>query len=134
MSRVLVRVAAILASGAIAPLATGCGSGGGYAPSGLVTTPRQVPAAPTGPASALIVMRNVAFTPTVVHVKLGAEVKWRNDDPVVHNVTSLDGTTISSGNLQPGVHFAYKATQLGTISYYCTLHPSAMHGEIVVSG
>src|SRR6266849_9420180 len=45
-------------------------------------------AVPKGPQAHTVVIREVKFQPTVLTVKVGDTVEWRNDDIVPHTATS----------------------------------------------
>jgi plastocyanin len=92
-------------------------------------TATSAAAAPTGPA---IAMRNVAFTPGTLHVKVGTTVTWTNDDRVPHNIIATAGARFGSANLLEHATFRFRALRPGTIRYECTLH-QGMRGTIVVS-
>jgi plastocyanin len=85
--------------------------------------------APSGPA---IAMRDVAFTPGTLHVKVGTTVTWTNDDRVPHDVVATAGARFGSTNLLEHATFRFRALRPGTIHYECTLH-QGMRGTIVVS-
>jgi nitrite reductase (NO-forming) len=80
-----------------------------------------------------------AYTPGELRVALGATVTWRNDDSVIHTVTSGASTgtvttpdgLFDSGDLQPGESFSFTFDEPGTFDYFCTPHPW-MVGRIVV--
>lgn len=81
-----------------------------------------------------VTMKNLAFTPKVIHVKVGDTVTWTNDDTPPHNVTWVSGPKFtSSGTLDPGAKFSLKLTQPGVIHYYCSIHPF-MKATIIVTG
>ena len=95
---------------------------------------------PTAPATAsaakpvagnAITIRNFAFGPHVVTVKLGTTVRWANKDTEAHTVTSDTGA-FSSPVLQPGAGYSFTFTKSGTYAYHCTIHPF-MTGKVVVS-
>ena len=73
----------------------------------------------------------IAYTPSTLTVSVGTTVLWRNDDSVVHTVTSgrSDGTAgtadglFESGNLAPGTTWSHTFDEAGTFPYYCTPHP-----------
>jgi plastocyanin len=123
---------------AAALVAAGCG-GGSSSKSGTTSSP---PAAgksggttTSGGAAGgavAVKMQNIAFAPTTVHVKVGQQITWTNDDGVPHNVTSQSGEKISSPTFAKGGTFSFTPTKAGTISYVCTIHPG-MDGTIVVS-
>jgi plastocyanin len=123
----------------LAVVLAGCGSGGGYAPANLrivqppaSTAPGFTPTATTHPA-VRVTVKNIAFNPSTIHLKVGQTVEWINRDNVVHNVTSTNDLTITSPTLGIGQRFAFKATTPGVIRYFCTIHASSMHGAIVVT-
>jgi len=78
-----------------------------------------------------ITIRNFAFGPLVVTVKLGTTVHWANRDSEAHTVTG-DAGAFSSPVLQPGTGYSFTFTKSGTYAYHCTIHPF-MTGKVVVS-
>lgn len=80
-----------------------------------------------------------AYTPRAVVVAAGTTVTWRNDDTVVHTITSgsSDGNVGSpdgvfdSGNVAAGQSFEVTFSEPGEFSYYCTPHPW-MRGRVIV--
>jgi plastocyanin len=120
----------------------GCGSSsssnGG---SGSSTPASSTPAAPattsggggaTTSGGVAVAMKNIAFAPATVHVKVGQKITWTNDDSVPHNVTSQSGEKIASSTFGKGGSFSFAPTKAGTINYVCTIHPG-MDGTIVVT-
>ena len=118
----------------VALVASACGGGeskGGAAPA----------AAEGGQTVAL---KLIAFKPERLSVAVGTAVTWKNEDASEHTVTS--GTvnqgaggvttavdnTFDSGSLKQNATFAYTFTAPGTYSYFCTIHPATMRGEITV--
>jgi plastocyanin len=93
------------------------------------------PSATTGGSGGAVevTMKNLAFSPTAVHAKVGQTVEWVNDDTPAHNVTYVSGPKFtSSGTLDQGAKFSVKLTQAGTIHYFCSIHPF-MKATIVVT-
>jgi plastocyanin len=87
---------------------------------------------PTGvPAEVEIKIASFAFDPSSVTVKVGATVKWTNEDSASHTITADDGSW-DSGSLGKGKSFSQVFTQAGTFTYHCTIHPS-MKGTVVVT-
>ena len=82
--------------------------------------PKSTPAGPAGGKTVVITMKNIAFNPNSVTVKVGQTVKWVNDDSAPHNVT---GGPLHSNTFGNGGSFTYKPTKAGKISYVCTIHP-----------
>ena len=78
-----------------------------------------------------VTIRNFAFGPQVVTVKLGTTVHWTNSDSEAHTVTGDTGA-FNSPVLQPGAGYSFTFTKPGTYSYHCTIHPF-MTGTVVVA-
>jgi plastocyanin len=80
-------------------------------------------------------IRVFQFQPGVLEVPAGSRVTWRNEDDILHTVTSgapgsPDGRfdlQLAGQGAQSGALFAAR----GAYPYYCARHPS-MRGEIVV--
>ena len=75
-------------------------------------------------ATNTVSIKNFAFDPAVITVKVGATVTWTNADQDPHTVTS-DGKSgpLNSKPLNQGDTFQHTFTQAGTFSYLCTIHP-----------
>ncbi len=79
----------------------------------------------------LVVMENIAFSPSTITISVGDTVTWRNDDDVAHTVTSDTGDELNSGNLSPGETYQNVFNQAGDYPYHCTIHP-VMTGTVIV--
>src|SRR5258706_5745119 len=88
-------------------------------------------AVPKGPQAHTVVIREVKFQPTVLTVKVGDTVEWRNDDIVPHTATSTEPRKFDSGILPVGSSWKYVVTKRGTYFYTCTLHPN-MKATLIV--
>jgi plastocyanin len=127
---------ALLVLALVALAAAGCGSSNKSSSS---SSPSSTPAttssssggtaAPSGGKTVTINMKNIAFNPKSVTVKVGTTVKWVNQDSVPHNVT---GGPLHSPTFSSGGSFTFKATKAGKISYVCTIHPG-MTGTLNVT-
>lgn len=84
----------------------------------------------TGASSGTVVMAQIAYKPTQLSVRKGAEVVFDNRDIAPHTVTEKGGT-IDSGLLNPGKSFRLVVDR--SFEYICTLH-SNMKGQISLSG
>jgi plastocyanin len=118
----------------ILALATaGCGSGSISTSSSDVGTRPGAQTTDSG-GTARVVMRSLAFSPTIVHAKVGQRIMWTNEDSSSHNVTYVSGPKFTSSRpvLRPGAKFSIKLTQSGTVHYFCSIHPW-MTATIVVS-
>lgn len=90
---------------------------------------KEAPKTPAA-ASVVVLLDQMAFTPDVITIKAGTEVKWRNNESSVHTVTADDGS-FSSGPLEQDGEFKRQFTKPGTYSYTCEMHPF-MTGKVVV--
>jgi plastocyanin len=106
-------------------------SGMAMAPS---TTPSMAPmpphsGMPMGATNADI--KQFAFQPPSLEVKVGATVTWTNNDGAQHSVTGKDGSW-DSGLFGQGMTYSKTFDQPGTYAYVCTRHGSMM-GVVKVS-
>ncbi|GAA3595912.1 cupredoxin family copper-binding protein [Kribbella ginsengisoli] len=93
------------------------------------------PAPAAGPAvvADAVDIKEFAFGPQDITVKVGTTVTWTNDDQDPHTVTSQNGDgPLKSSTLQKGDKYEYKFTKAGTFGYLCTIHPF-MTGTVVVT-
>jgi plastocyanin len=75
-----------------------------------------------------VVIRNFAYAPKALNVKVGTTVKWKNADAAPHTITASGfGSNVLNRN---GVYSRTFARR-GTFAYICALHP-AMKGSVVV--
>ncbi|MFE0459060.1 plastocyanin/azurin family copper-binding protein [Kitasatospora sp. NPDC058965] len=92
----------------------------------MPTTPgtdAQTPAGtPVGSDS--VAIKNFAFAPAAVTVKVGTTVTWTNQDSEPHTVTGQNNTgPLNSKALNTGQSYSYTFTTPGSYSYLCTIHP-----------
>jgi plastocyanin len=78
-------------------------------------------AAPVGGNA--VAIKNFAFAPSALTVKVGTMVTWTNQDTDEHTVTSQQTGPLKSSALPTGGHYSYTFTKPGTYSYLCTIHP-----------
>jgi len=76
------------------------------------------------------------YSPQTIKVHKGQEVKWTNNDKLIHTVTSGDPSTGSNGLFDSGIMtsnegFSTVFIDQGIFNYYCIYHPW-MFGEVVV--
>jgi plastocyanin len=77
-----------------------------------------------------IKMAQVAYAPAQVSAHVGDTVEWANDDIVAHTATAQNGAW--DVMVAPNAKGSVTLKSLGTIEYYCRLHPN-MVGSIMVS-
>lgn len=83
-----------------------------------------------GATGTQVVMKNIAFDPATVTIKVGDTVTWTNEDSVTHTVVG-DNNEFQSGDLAQGDTFSFTFDQAGTYPYHCSIHPS-MKGTVAV--
>ena len=86
--------------------------------------------APTPSDASQLTIKNFAFSPDAVTVKMGSSVTWTNDDGFAHSVKSRDGSFVS-GDLDQGQTYTTTFATPGTFAYVCGIH-SFMTGTVVV--
>jgi plastocyanin len=93
--------------------------------------------APVGPAAeaeqVTVTIERSRYEPREIQVTPGSEVTFENLDPVVHTVTSTDGSSpaYDSGELGQDETFVQRFDEPGTHDYFCVVHPT-MRGTVVV--
>ena len=99
-------------------------------------------AAPAGIGSAtaasgathVVTLKNIAFTPATMRIRVGQKVTWKwADGPYVdHNLHSVGKNRFPGATARKtGIH-TVRFTRRGTYRYQCTLHPG-MTGRVIVS-
>lgn len=80
-----------------------------------------------------VVIENYKFSPSVLRVKKGTTVTWKNLDIAKHTITSDNAmkNEISSPLIGKNQEFTYTFTALGTYAYHCEPHPY-MKGTVEV--
>jgi plastocyanin len=88
-------------------------------------------AAPTAlAASRGVSIRDFAFAPKTVEIRVGDRVTWTNRDSVEHTATASNGS-FDTGLVGEGESHSVRFTVAGTYRYICTPHPN-MTGTVVV--
>ena len=83
-----------------------------------------------GPAGVDVKIDNFSFAPAAITVKAGTQITWTNADDIPHTVVS-DDRSFKSKVLDTDEKFTLTASQPGTYSYFCSIHPK-MTGKVVV--
>lgn len=105
---------------------TGCGGSKSSNNSMNPTSPGNTPV-----LAASVSILNFAFSPNVVHLKIGGTVTWTNKDATPHTVTDLGGS-FDSGSLATDQTFKRTFATAGTYTYHCTIHSMMASATIVV--
>jgi amicyanin len=134
----LVLAVALLALLAGALAAAACGGGSKEKATPAATSPAGTPKATTqatqaattpGAQGASVEIKNFAFDPKTVTIKVGQTVTWTNQDSVTHTVTGDGG--IDSDDLSKGKSYSKTFDTEGTFDYHCSPHPQ-MTGQVIV--
>ncbi|MFV5996976.1 plastocyanin/azurin family copper-binding protein [Streptomyces sp. NPDC056231] len=71
-----------------------------------------------------VAIKNFAFAPATLKVRVGTTVTWTNQDTDAHTVTSAGtGGPLHSAALATHATYSYTFTRPGTYAYLCTIHP-----------
>lgn len=148
----MIRALPVLAACSALVLAAGCGSSksstttsttatgssagspqSGIVPNGKINYASPPSNAPVHSGLVNVTYHEISIEPDTLKVKVGSTIKWTNEDPVEHNVTSASGPLkFASKNFGEGGTFEIKVNKPGVIHYRCTLHPATMNGTIEV--
>lgn len=81
-----------------------------------------------------VTIKDYAFSPATITVKVGTTVSWTNQDSVRHDVVSDDGSADGPNGplLAKGETYKFTFAKAGTFSYHCTPHPY-MKAKVVVT-
>jgi amicyanin len=99
------------------------------------TTSNQAPAgndtSVSSPAS--IQIKDYAFGPAILTIKVGDTVTWTNQDAARHDVVMENGAAEGPNSelLAQGESYSYTFTKEGVYDYYCSPHPY-MKAKVIV--
>jgi plastocyanin len=100
--------------------ATSTATGAGVASTG--------PGAPT----AVVSIKNFAFSPVPLNIQVGETITVTNNDGTDHTFTD-NGGAFDTGHIAPAASKTVAIPKAGTYAYHCNIHPS-MKGVIQVGG
>lgn len=80
-----------------------------------------------------VAIRNFAFSPQRLTVRVGTRVTWTNDDATAHTATANNNTSFDTGTINPHQSRTVRFTRTGTYPYHCGFH-AFMTGTITVVG
>jgi plastocyanin len=83
-------------------------------------------------ATAAVSIKNFAFSPVPLDVKVGETFTVTNHDGTDHTFTD-NGGAFDTGHIAPAASKTVAIAKAGTYDYHCNIHPS-MKGVIQVSG
>jgi len=90
----------------------------------------------SGGPSGQCVITNSCFNPKVMHISPDDTISWKNNDNVVHTVTSGHLTDVQAGTLfddsiLPGNMASVTFRDSGIVDYFCKIHPWLI-GQVVI--
>jgi len=66
----------------------------------------------------------MSFSPAAASLHVGQQVRWHNNDAIVHTATQ-DGGGFDTGFLSPGATSdPITVSASGRLTYHCSVHPS----------
>ncbi len=98
---------------------------------GCTQAPAPTPApdpSPGGGTAYQVTIKDFAFSPAVITIKVGDTVTWTEQDSVHHTAT---GGIFDSGDLGQGQTYSKTFDKVGTYDYICSYH-SSMKGTVIV--
>ena len=90
--------------------------------------PAPQPAPAPGSTVHQVTIKNFAFSPKEITIKVGDTITWTQEDTVHHTTT---GGIWDSVDLGQGQTYSKTFDKAGTYDYICTIHPS-MKGKVIV--
>jgi plastocyanin len=86
----------------------------------------------TDAGTVTVSIANNAYDPTPVQAGVGDVIAWTNEDSVPHTAT-FTAEGCATDNLNQGQSGAIVFNVPGTYEYICSVHPTTMSGEVVIS-
>ncbi len=76
------------------------------------------------------------FQPNRIEITPGTEVRWTNRGRTAHDILPFVGTDwgVAKGDLPPGASYSHVFTDVGEVTYYCSIHASANHPAFGMTG
>jgi plastocyanin len=131
------RVGPLLFFVLLAVAVASCGGGGGGGSSGPASqsdsSTHAANVKPSGAGQQGVSIRNFKFAPGTITVRKGDRITIANQDSTAHTVTSDNGSSFDTGDINPGSSSTITVNTTGRIAYHCSIHPF-MHGTVVVRG
>jgi plastocyanin len=78
-----------------------------------------------------VMIKDFAYDPDPVTIKVGESVTWTNQDTAPHTATGMDREVLQSGKLDQGQSFTQTFDTAGSYEYFCEYHPN-MKGVVNV--
>jgi len=94
-------------------------------PTPTIAQPTPTPASGSTQIVLIVTESNgsFGFSPTMLSIRVGTTVIWKNMSSTPHTITSDDGTSFDSGTIAVGGTFRHTFTKTGSFPYHCNYHP-----------
>jgi plastocyanin len=123
-------LALVLIAGATVVIA-GCTSSSSPSPSPFTSAVTSAESPNSVMSKNSVAIQGYAYSPSTLTIQKGANVTWKNEDSVQHDVVS-DSSAFSSPLLNRGETYTHQFNSAGSFSYHCSPHPF-MKGTIIVA-
>jgi plastocyanin len=77
-----------------------------------------------------VLMKDFKYQPSMLAVKVGDTIEWKNADIVPHTVTAVD-KSFDSAAISPGHSWKFIVRTGRNVDYFCALHPN-MRAKLIV--
>ncbi|HBL52457.1 MAG TPA: plastocyanin [Candidatus Blackburnbacteria bacterium] len=104
-------------------------------PSPVTVAPSStsLPSSSSSTQTSQVSIKNFAYSPATITVKVGTTITWKNEDSALHTVTSDDTSgPLDSDQLATGDTYSETFYTVGQFSYHCDPH-SNMKAAIIVT-
>jgi plastocyanin len=79
-----------------------------------------------------VTIKDYAFAPKSITVKVGTKVTWTNKDSFAHSIKDPATDQTGAQNIDPNASYSHTYTKAGTYPYVCAIHAN-MHGTVTVT-
>jgi len=88
---------------------------------------------PSDDSHPTIVIKNFAFEPMTVSVKVGETITVRNDDHALHSLTEVSSPPAFDTSQFDGGERTFKADKAGVFTFHCSVHSFMPNGRVEVT-
>jgi plastocyanin len=96
------------------------------------TAAKTKSSAPAAVHTDAVTIKNYAFGPKSITVKVGTKVTWTNKDSFAHAIKDTATGQTGAQNIDPNASYSHTYTTAGTYPYVCAIHAN-MHGTVTVT-
>ena len=77
-----------------------------------------------------VLIKDFKYQPSILTVKVGDAIEWKNSDIFPHTVTAVD-KSFDSAAISPGHSWKFIVRTGRNVDYFCALHPN-MRAKLIV--